>query len=97
MCTRRQSLRNAVGTVNFTDLAPLVRKLNAGQRIVVMAFGSSITCDHGGRFQSRPDSISSIVPAHFYQKTGKDEGWLRMFMTLINTTWPHPGKQVRRT
>lgn len=91
--------------VSRPQLRPLLRKLNAGQPIVVAAFGSSITAVYGGCFQREDykkyvrrlgakyeyNHMAQLAPEHKGDCTKHPVSWLTTFMKQINTTWPHPG------
>lgn len=74
------------------SLLKVLLKLRAGKAITVLAFGSSVTAGCGGQFESRPGLIAALAPYAPPLADYARDGWLRMFMQVINTTWPHPGK-----
>lgn len=89
----RNLLRRATGTANYGQIGTVLEKLNRGEPIVVLAVGSSITASYGGRFEPRQGMVASIVPMPIIMHdTDSDEGWLRMLMHAINTSWPHRGE-----
>lgn len=87
------------------QMRPLLRKLNAGQPIIVAAFGTSITGGYGGCFQQEDQQahetyLRSLGVKEVYHSAGLGSlkectvfpvSWLTTFMKQINTTWPHPG------
>ena len=48
----RADLNHAPSVLNFEQMWPVIRRLEAGLPIAVLAFGDSITKDHGGCYHS---------------------------------------------
>ncbi|KAG2494815.1 hypothetical protein HYH03_007057 [Edaphochlamys debaryana] len=79
----------------------MIRKLDSGQPINVVAWGSSVTSEYGGcgTESSRNFLLTPGIPRRcdpwLNTDTATDErdgfatGWGTLFMRLLNDTWPH--------
>lgn len=99
------STKEASAPKSRPQMRPLLRKLNAGQPIVVAVFGSSVSAVYGGCFQREDykdylrrlgakyeyNHVAQLIPSHKGDCTRHPVSWLKTFMKQINTTWPHPG------
>jgi hypothetical protein len=98
-----EALKNAIRSSDSAQLYPVIHKLESGQPITVVSFGSSIVADYGGVFHSDLEMIYKIVPnpGHKYYQWDTNaafsapsalhhRGWLELFMQYVNHTWPHP-------
>ena len=79
--------------------APLLRRLQSGLPINVLALGSSIVGVHGGCTAAAPVLNSTgqcVCPRCCGSRCGfwGDQGWARSVLELINTTHPHPGHRL---
>jgi hypothetical protein len=99
----QDTLKNALRASDPAQLYPLIKKLENGEPIVVVALGSSIVVDFGGLFHTDLEAIYKLVPnpTHKYYQWDNDPalsaptlghhaGWLELFMEYVNQTWPHP-------
>jgi hypothetical protein len=90
------------GTVvpGYKQLHGLLRKLHSGKPITVLVLGTSIS-ENGGCFYRDMDHLeASVGVLRFPRETIETKcddnklGYVRSFMTLINSTWPHPDHLV---
>lgn len=77
-----------------SQFVPLLEKLDRGEGITVLAFGSSVTANMGGCFHSSIEAIQRSVahmPDVYMGRSCRKGvgGWLNHFMQSINQTWPH--------
>lgn len=86
------------GTVvpGYKQLHGLLRKLHSGKPITVVVLGTSIS-ENGGCFHRDMDHLeASVGVLRFPRETIETKcddnkvGYVRNFMTVINSTWPHP-------
>mmetsp|Transcript_29685 Transcript_29685/g.65694 ORF Transcript_29685/g.65694 Transcript_29685/m.65694 type:complete len:622 (+) Transcript_29685:62-1927(+) len=80
------------GTVvpGYEQLRPFFDKLRSGQRVVVLALGSSIVANAGGQFARDVSLLHDLVSDYPDTQEVDRVGFLTLLMEVINTTWPHP-------
>ena len=89
-------LRRGAGVTHYEQLLPLVRRLDAGLPITVVALGSSIVA--GAGCFNPPEQLLQHVhrvrersnPSACAPPQGKPRGWLGAVLSAVNATWPHP-------
>ena len=97
---RARAARAAVAAHSADAWLPLLAKLQAGQPLVMLAFGSSIVDGHAGCFASRAAVKAAGVGAlpqamwRYLQNASTPQcavaGYASAFMAAVNATWPHP-------
>jgi hypothetical protein len=97
------TLKNALRASDPVQLYPLIKKLERGEPIIVVALGSSVTQEFGGVYHRDLEMIYKQVPmpthgaylqnydpAMTAPTAPRHRGWLELFMQYVNHTWPHP-------
>ena len=86
-------LRRGASVTHYEQLLPLIRRLEAGLPITVVALGSSIVAG-AGCFNAPEQLLQHVRRVRDRSNPGacadgKPHGFLGAFMAAINATWPH--------
>ena len=75
---------------------PMLRKLEAGQPITLLALGSSVVGAHAGCTAAWPSLKHCPCPRCCGSRCGRwgGGGWALRLLARINATWPHPGHRL---
>lgn len=89
-----QMLAQSLVTTDARQFAPLLAKLNNGEPINVVAWGSSVVASHAGCGANELGKEFIIemrgFPPMCEHSKGSWVGWGTRFLNWINETWPHP-------
>lgn len=85
----------AAGVTHYEQMVLMIKRLNSGLPITVVALGSSIIAGDGGCFNPMDQLLEHV--SHVRERsnpgrcntTGQVHGFLGSFMHTINATWPH--------
>lgn len=92
-----EALRERGITVGDPSLyGPLLRRLNRGEPVTLLALGSSVVGAHAGCTAAWPALKHCPCPRCCGSRCGRwgGGGWALRVLASINATWPHPGHRL---